>query len=96
LSDSAANAPQEYKLQIGKQAEKYISKLDKPTRKRFANQLESLKADPMGNSKAIVNSDPPARSCRVGDWRIVFSLNEENRVVIVSMVLPRGQVYDRI
>jgi len=83
----------DYVLQVGKQAAKYISKLDEPTRTRFAAELEILRRDPIGNSKPLINN-PPSRSCRVGGWRIILVVDEQTRTVVISMVMPRGQVYD--
>lgn len=79
---------------VGKQAKKYIEKLDKPTRERFAKQFSEIEKDPINNSGAIVNSDPPLRSSRVGTWRIIFSINETDQILLITTVLPRGQVYD--
>jgi mRNA interferase RelE/StbE len=84
-----------YALQVAKQAAKYIGKLDKPSRTRFAAALEILKIDPLGHSKPLTHN-PPSRSCRVGGWRIIFVVDEPARTVVISMVMPRGQVYDRL
>lgn len=32
---------------------------------------------------------------RVGDWRVRFSFDDENQVIVVLRVLPRGRAYDR-
>lgn len=32
---------------------------------------------------------------RVGDWRVRFVRDHENRVISVTRVLPRGRAYDR-
>ena len=43
---------------------------------------------------AGINRDP--LHCRVGDYRIVLEIVENDRVVIISKVLPRGEVYSRV
>jgi len=83
-----------YRIEVSKQARKYIDKLDATQRKRFAAHLDDLKKDPLGNSKALVNAKPPCRSSRVGDWRILLHIEEE--AVIIAKVLPRGEVYKTI
>jgi mRNA-degrading endonuclease RelE of RelBE toxin-antitoxin system len=30
-----------------------------------------------------------------GDWRVRFAFDDEQRVIIVLRVLPRGRAYDR-
>jgi mRNA interferase RelE/StbE len=84
-----------YRIEVAKQARNYIEKLDKPSKERFRIRLDEISQDPWGESKQLVNINPPARSCRVGNWRIVFSIDDENRVIIIAKVMPRGQVYDR-
>jgi len=85
-----------YSIVLSKQAEKYINKQDKPSRERFAKELSDLAKDPIGSSKALVNTDPPIRSFRIGGWRLVLDIKEAEKIVMVVMVQPRGQVYDRI
>ncbi len=85
-----------YEIKIASDARKYLEKLDKPTRKRFSEQLADLRVDPWNNSKHLVNTKPEARSCRVGDWRIVLAIHEADQVVVISTIQPRGQVYKRL
>jgi mRNA-degrading endonuclease RelE of RelBE toxin-antitoxin system len=32
---------------------------------------------------------------RVGDWRVRFAFDDQQRVIVVLRVLPRGRAYDR-
>jgi mRNA interferase RelE/StbE len=32
---------------------------------------------------------------RLGDWRVIYSINEENQLVIISIIAARGEVYER-
>ena len=32
---------------------------------------------------------------RVGDWRAIIRLNQEDRIIVVTAVKPRGSAYDR-
>jgi mRNA-degrading endonuclease RelE of RelBE toxin-antitoxin system len=36
------------------------------------------------------------RKSRVGSWRIIYEVHDEDRIVFVVMIEPRGQVYKRI
>lgn len=82
-----------YRIELATQPKKYLEKLDRAARDRFAVRLEDLKKDPFGISKPLVNHD--ARSCRVGDWRIIFRV-ELNEVLLVVKIQPRGDVYKNI
>ena len=85
-----------YRIEVGSKAAKYISKLDQPTRLRIKQAFDELAKDPTNHSGEIVNSDPPARSCRVGAYRMIIHINDKDRVVVISKVGPRGQIYDRL
>ena len=77
--------------QLSSDAVKYIKALDQPTRKRIADKISELAADPFNIrvSKPLKNSDK--RTARVGSYRILFIVLE--KVLLVSDVGPRNQIY---
>ena len=81
---------------MSKKAEKYISKLGTPDRARFVSLFKEIAVDPLGQSDPLINSNPPARKSRVGGWRVIFIIDQANKVVFISDVGPRGQIYNRI
>ena len=85
-----------YRIEVGSKAAKYISKLDKPTRERIKQAFDELSKDPINHSGEVVNSDPPARSCRVGGYRMIIYIDNKDHVVLISKAGPRGQIYDRV
>jgi mRNA interferase RelE/StbE len=93
LSDPDSK-PKPYRIEVSSDPAKYIKKLDKPTRERIKKQLDELALDPMKNSKHLVNS--ASRSCRVGDFRILFEIIEAERIILISAIGPRGQIYEKL
>ena len=77
-------------FQITKTAVKDIKKLDVPTRERILQGIHKL---PLGDVKRLQGYTNYYR-LRIGDFRIIYSVNGET--VIVSAVLPRGEVYKHI
>lgn len=78
------------RIEFEKEAAKYISKMDKPTKQRIKKAIEKL---PAGDVKKLQGYSEEYR-LRVGDLRILFSVNED--IIIIKDVLPRGQVYKRL
>lgn len=76
------------KLRYAKEAVKTINSLDKPTKQRIKDAVESL---PNGNVKPLRGIKGLYR-LRVGDWRIIFSL-PQNDTILVEKIAPRGDVY---
>jgi mRNA-degrading endonuclease RelE of RelBE toxin-antitoxin system len=56
-------------------------------------RLEQIAEQPYGaHTKRLANAEG-RRAARVGAYRIIFSVNEEQRTVDVASIGPRGQVY---
>jgi len=84
-----------YKIQFSKQADNYFSRLDRKTKLRIDAHLQWLAQDPKDltlDIKPIIGRRGIFR-LRVGNYRIIFSIEEEIKVIAVSTILPRGEVY---
>lgn len=82
-----------FDLQIDRQVAKYLRRLDDQNRRRMVSAIEALSRDPFApHTKALRNTEQ-LRSSRVGGWRIVYTVDLDDRVVRVLRVAPRGQVY---
>ncbi|TCS71123.1 type II toxin-antitoxin system RelE family toxin [Effusibacillus lacus] len=83
-----------YKVIFRKEVEKYIKKLDKPTRLRIRNAILDLAENPYLdiNVKPLEGGENLFRK-RVGDFRIIFSVENEQLVILIIKVSSRGDVY---
>jgi mRNA interferase RelE/StbE len=61
---------------------------------RVVSAIRALASDPrpVGATK-LTGFDPPAWRVRVGDYRIVYEIDDQAVVVVVVNVAPRGEVY---
>jgi mRNA interferase RelE/StbE len=85
-----------YRLELSKNAEKYLKKLDKTTRKRILNGLLEIKESPYEstNTKKLVGNEYFRK--RVGNYRIIYEVNESLITVFVIDIHNRRQVYKRL
>jgi mRNA interferase RelE/StbE len=81
-------------LDYAGRAEKDVSRLDPPMRRRVLAALGKLAADPHAGQLRKLTGSPESK-LRVGDWRILVTLDEETKTIQVVRVLPRGRAYDR-
>ena len=79
---------QQKSAKLSKQAEKYIKKLDKPTKIRL---VEAIRKIPEGSIKPLENSNGYYR-LKISDYRIIFRW-ENNEQIIVAKVGSRGDIY---
>lgn len=74
-------------------AEKQLSKLDRPIQRRLLAFLEELvQGDPRSRGKAL-RGDAHAWRYRVGDYRVICDLADEEMIVYVIRVGHRREVY---
>lgn len=78
-----------YKIMISPKALKFIEKQDKVQRIRLYKAIYNL---PKGDIKKLVGCKDEYR-LRVGDYRIIYSLNQSELVVLVTRANNRGQIY---
>ena len=83
-----------YDLTLGRQAKKEIKALDTPMVKRIEDRFRQLSHNPFNPriSKPI-KMKPGHRTSRVGDWRIIYQVNESAMTVEVISIWPRGKAY---
>jgi mRNA interferase RelE/StbE len=74
-------------------AEKYLDRLDAPTRGRIKDALKDLaKEPPEGDIIPVVGQAGYFR-LRVGGFRALYRI--ENNTIFVTNIDPRGQVYKK-
>jgi mRNA interferase RelE/StbE len=84
-----------YRLVIQQSAAKALQQIDKPLRKRIASAIEALATDPRPPGVTPVIKEPGAFRIRVGDYRVLFEINDSELIVLVVKIAHRSTVYKR-
>ncbi|MGN0614102.1 MAG: type II toxin-antitoxin system RelE/ParE family toxin [Porcipelethomonas sp.] len=79
-----------YRIIIKKKAKKFIDKLPKNERLRVARAIETL---PNGEDIKKLKGYDNLLRLRVGDYRIIYTVDHGELVVIVVDAGNRGQIY---
>jgi mRNA interferase RelE/StbE len=82
-----------YEIRLSRRAESYLRRLDARTRQRIISRLQQIADEPFGPHTKPLKNLFGRRSARVGGWRIIFDVNEQEQAVNVSSIGPRGEVY---
>lgn len=83
----------ELEVEFNPRAIKELKEVDRKTRKRIEVAIQGLKiVPPQGDIKKLKGIKGELR-LRVGDWRVIFSYDFENRKVLISDILPRREAY---
>lgn len=81
-----------YKVFLERRAEHDLEVLDRKIRERVIALILFLRKDPRANSKKLIGSKNVWRA-RVGDWRIIYEINDGAEEVRVYRIKHRGKAY---
>ncbi len=84
-----------YRVQFTKRALSYFDKIDQRTKKRVAKVIELLKQNPyiVPNIKPIEGLPYEQYRIRIGKLRMIYRINNEQLLIIIVKIGPRGDVY---
>ena len=83
----------EYSILFARSARKELQALDPTVANRVIRRIESLAATPRPpGCKKLEGSDNLWR-IRIGDWRVIYSVDDRKRVVDISAVRHRRDAY---
>lgn len=83
-----------YSIEFTHQAAKALARLPRNMRELVMNKIEGLARDPFGAANVKSLTGQPGFRLRVGDWRVIYDVEQERLVVRVLRVAPRGGTYE--
>lgn len=83
-----------YKISFTKQAYKAFRRMPKNTSRLIREKLEHIVADPYVQHNNVTRlQNRPGYRLRVGDWRVIYEVQDNKLVVLVLKIGTRGDVY---
>ena len=82
-----------WRVELTRSAQRDLRRLDPPVRERVRIALVGLAEDPYGSAGLRRLTGRPETRLRVGDWRVLLTLDPEARTIVVLRILPRGRAY---
>jgi mRNA interferase RelE/StbE len=82
-----------WRLLIHRQPERVLKRLDGDTLERIRQAIRGLASEPgpMGYKK--LSGYENLYRVRVGDWRIIYAIEDKQLIVLVLEISPRGGAY---
>jgi mRNA interferase RelE/StbE len=84
-----------YDLLLTRDAGHFYERADPPLVKRLNHCFERLRQNPYEHPNIKRLKDPLSGSYRyrIGDWRVVYKVEEEKRQVTILLIAHRSQAY---
>ena len=82
-----------FRVTFSKNADKALRRMLRNNAVLLANKIKELASDPkkMRNIKKLTNH--PGYRLRVGNWRVVYTVNDDELLIHVITIKTRGEVY---
>jgi mRNA interferase RelE/StbE len=83
-----------YAVAVAESAQRRLDRIPNPTRSYIERRIAALSEQPRPPGAIPLKNDPHRRwRLRVGDWRVLYVIDDRERTVLVTNVLPRGEAY---
>ena len=83
----------EYEVTLASSAEREIKSLPKSVQRRVKRMIDSLRINPRHRGTIKLKGREDIYRIRVGDYRIIYTVNDKKRLVDVSYVRHRSRAY---
>jgi mRNA interferase RelE/StbE len=82
-----------YSVQFAPSAGRDLAALDKPVQRRVAARIDALAENPRPAGVTKLQGEANAWRIRVGDYRILYTIEDRRLVVLVIKIGHRREVY---
>ncbi len=84
-----------YEILFSKQADKTLRKMSRNMAALIREKLDQLALDPYAkHNNATKLKNLPAYRLRIGDWRVIYEINDDKLIILVLKIGPRGGIYE--
>jgi mRNA interferase RelE/StbE len=82
-----------WEVVLARQPEKILRRLPRGLLQRVEQTIEALADNPRppGCKRLVGHGD--LYRVRVGDWRIIYAIEDDRLIVLIVKIAPRGRVY---
>ena len=82
-----------YDLKIHKNAQKSLAKISEPFQTKIIDKIYTLANAPYDNTKKLTGRE--AYRIRVGSYRVIYEINNNELIVLVVSIGHRKNIYNR-
>ena len=82
-----------YRIEVKRSAAKALKKIPKPYMRRISEKIDNLAEEPPSPEITKLKGDNPFHRIRVGDYRIIYEIQDEVLVILIVKLGHRKAIY---
>jgi mRNA interferase RelE/StbE len=82
-----------YQIIIDRNAERSLRRLPKPLEARIRAAIRNLAIDPRPPGCIKLTGHDNLWRIRVGDWRIIYAIDDDQLLIVITEIEPRARAY---
>lgn len=83
----------QWQIIIDRKAQRALRRLPKDVLKHISQHIQDLRLNPRPAGCRKLSGTEELYRIRVGDWRIVYAIEDERLVILIINIGPRGSIY---
>jgi len=87
-----------YSVDLSQRTQNFLDKLDFHIKERIENTLKRLENNPIPTDAKFIGREGGEKifRFRIGDYRALYSINDNKRIILVVKIDKRPRVYDNV
>jgi mRNA interferase RelE/StbE len=85
-----------YRVEVKRTAAKALAKIPKPDQNRIIEKIDSLAENVPSPATTKMKGDNPFHKIRIGDYRIIYEIQDDVLVILILKIGHRKDVYKNI
>jgi mRNA interferase RelE/StbE len=83
-----------YRVVFTKQADKALRKMPRNIARLIREKLDQIALDPYARHNNVTKlRNRPGYRLRIGDWRVIYEIQNDELVILILRIAPRGGAY---
>ena len=82
-----------YRIEVKRSAAKTLKKISKPDQKRISKAIDNLAENLPNPDTTKMKGDNPFHKIRVGDYRIVYEIQDDILLILIIKIGHRKDIY---
>ncbi len=82
-----------YRIEVARSALKSLARIPQPYQRRIRDRIRTLATNPRPPGVKKLRGDLDYYRIRIGDYRVLYTVNDEERVVRIAVIAHRREAY---